>query len=177
MSEVKQVKNILYRVEKDFPIKDVNFIDLTPTLTTENHFKIVAEELKNKIVETNPKIDYIVSPDARGFIWGSYIAALLEKPIIPIRKRGKLPKGSIMSTTKDTTEYSNIELVLPIVNLKDKHCVFIDDVYATGGTYKACKKLIEENEGIMLNAFVVLDIKLTNDKVIALIENNHLEIN
>lgn len=176
MSKVKETNNILYRIEKDFPIKGVNFVDLTPTLTTDNHFKIIATELKNKILEYNQDIDYIISPDARGFLWGSYVAALLEKPLIPVRKHGKLPPSSVMSSINDTTEYSNIELDLPIVDLKDKKCVFIDDVYATGGTYKACKRLIEENNGIMENAYVVLDIKLTNDNVISLITNNDIEI-
>lgn len=176
MNNVKETSKILYRIEKNFPIEGVNFVDLTPTLTTNNHFKIVAENLKNKIMEINPDIDYIISPDARGFLWGSYIAALLEKPLVPIRKKGKLPPSSIMASTSDSTEYSNIELDLPIVDLKNKKCIFIDDVYATGGTYKACKKLIEENEGIMENAYVVLDIKLTNDNVISLITNNDIEI-
>ena len=176
MSKVKEINKILYRIEKDFPIEGVNFVDLTPTLTTPNHFKDVAEDLKNKILELNPNIDYIVSPDARGFLWGAYIAALLEKPLIPVRKKGKLPPSSVMSSVNDTTEYSNIELDIPIVDLNNKKCIFIDDVYATGGTYKACKKLVEENNGYMENAYVVLDIKLTNDYIISLITNNDIEI-
>ena len=41
------------------------------------------------------------------------------------------------------------------VDLNNKKCIFIDDVYATGGTYKACKKLVEQNQGIMENAYVI----------------------
>ena len=176
MSNVKQINNILYRIEKDFPIEGVNFVDLTPTLIDGVAFKTVSTELKNKVLEYNDDIDYIISPDARGFLWGTYVAALLEKPLVPIRKHGKLPPGSVMATINDTTEYSSIELDIPIVDLKNKKCIFIDDVYATGGTYKACKKLVEMHGGIMENAYVVLDIKLTNDNIISLIENNNLEI-
>ncbi len=176
MSKVKKTNNILYRIEKNFPIKGVNFVDLTPTLINGESFKKVSTELKNKILEYNNDIDYIVSPDARGFLWGTYVAALLEKPLIPIRKHGKLPPGAVMATINDTTEYSNIELDIPIVDLQNKKCIFIDDVYATGGTYKACKKLVEMHGGIMENAYVILDIRLTNDNIISLITNNNLEI-
>ena len=40
MNEVKKNKDILYRVQKDWPIKGVNFVDLTPTLV-----KIILEKL------------------------------------------------------------------------------------------------------------------------------------
>lgn len=177
MNKIKNSKDILYRVEKNFPIPGVNFIDLTPTLTEPGYFKIIAEQLKTKILDTTKDFDYIISPDARGFIWGAYLAALLEKPFIPIRKHGKLPASSIMSTIEDKTEYSNIQLDIPIANLENKKCIFIDDVYATGGTYKACKQLVETNNGILNDAYVILDILLTDDKVNALITANDLEIN
>ena len=167
-------KDILYRVEKDFPIEGVNFIDLTPTLTELDYFKKTALRLKELILNYEKDIDYIISPDARGFIWGAYLAALLDKPFIPIRKHGKLPNSSVMFSTKDTTEYSSIELDIPIVDLKNKKCIFIDDVYATGGTYKACKKLVEQANGVMTNCYVVLNILLVGDKVNSLITNNDL---
>ena len=167
-------KDILYRVEKDFPIEGVNFIDLTPTLTELDYFKKTALRLKKLILNNEKEIDYIISPDARGFIWGAYLAALLDKPFIPIRKHGKLPNSSVMFSTKDTTEYSSIELDIPIVDLKNKKCIFIDDVYATGGTYKACKKLVEQANGVMTNCYVVLNILLVGDKVNSLITNNDL---
>lgn len=167
-------KDILYRVEKDFPIEGVNFIDLTPTLTELDYFKKTALRLKELIINNEKELDYIISPDARGFIWGAYLAALLDKPFIPIRKHGKLPNSSVMFSTKDTTEYSSIELDIPIVDLKNKKCIFIDDVYATGGTYKACKKLVEQAGGVMKNCYVVLNILLVDDKVNALITNNDL---
>ena len=166
----------MYRVQKDWPIKGVNFVDLTPTLIIKDNFRKVATLLKEKIIENCGDIDYIVSPDARGFIWGSYVASLMDKPLITIRKHGKLPESSVMASTKDTTEYSNIELDLPIVDLKGKICVFVDDVFATGGTYKACKKLIEENDGILNGAYVVLNVLLTNQKVNSLMTSDELKI-
>ena len=176
MKEVIRNKDILYRVEKDWPREGVNFVDLTPTLTNRESFKAVATQLANKIVENSGDIDYIVSPDARGFLWGSYIAALLEKPLIPVRKRGKLPESFVISRTSDTTEYSSIELDLPEVDLNNKRCVFVDDVYATGGTFKACQKLIAQNNGTLEDSYVVLNVLLTKDKVNSLMTSDDLEI-
>ena len=172
----KESNNILYRIEKNFPIEGVNFVDLTPTLTEKDHFKIVATALKDKILEKYDDIDYIISPDARGFLWGTYVAALLEKPLIPVRKHGKLPPSSVMTTISDKTEYSNIELDIPITNLTNKKCIFIDDVYATGGTFKACQKLVEQNGGILNDAYVVLDILISQDEVNSLITINDIKI-
>lgn len=172
--KIEQAGDILYRVQKDWPIEGVNFVDLTPTLTNGENYKNVATAMKNMILENNGEIDYIVSPDARGFLWGSYIAALLGKPLIPVRKRGKLPESCVMSTTRNTTEYSSIELDLPEVDLEGKRCVFVDDVYATGGTYKACQMLVAENNGVLDGAYVVLNVLLTQDKVNALMTSDEL---
>ncbi len=174
MKEVLKNKDILYRVQENWPIEGVNFIDLSPTLMNGESFRRVACSLMEKIKEKSKRVDYIVSPDARGFIWGSYVAALMEKPLITIRKHGKLPDSSVMASTKDTTEYSDIELDLPIVDLDGKVCVFIDDVYATGGTYKACKKLVEENNGFLDGAYVVLNVLLTNDEVNCLMTSDEI---
>lgn len=176
MKKINEINNILYRVEKDFPIGGVNFIDLTPTMTTSDHFKKVALMLVEKINEKKQKIDYIISPDARGFLWGSYVAALLEKPLIPVRKRGKLPTSCVMATSSDKTEYSDIELDLPEVDLNNKNCIFIDDVYATGGTFKACQKLVSSCGGTLSEAYVVLNVLLTTDKVNYLITSDDLKI-
>lgn len=176
MKKVEQTGDILYRVQEDWPIEGVNFVDLTPTLTSGENFKKVATAMKDMILENSGDVDYIVSPDARGFLWGSYVAALLDKPLIPVRKHGKLPESCVMSTTRDTTEYSSIELDIPEVELEGKRCVFIDDVYATGGTYKACQKLVEENNGTLEGAYVVLNVLLTNDKVNALMTSDELII-
>lgn len=176
MKKIEETRNILYRVQEDWPNEGVNFVDLTPTLTSSVNYKRVATAIKNMILENSGDIDFIVSPDARGFLWGSYVAALLDKPLIPVRKHGKLPESCVMSTTRDTTEYSSIELDLPEVDLEGKRCVFIDDVYATGGTYRACQKLVSENNGILDGAYVVLNVTLTKDNVHALMTSEELVI-
>ena len=65
-----KLKNELkIRTQKDYPIKGVEFIDITP-LTMQ---KEVMEEIIQKFLEEtkNKKIDYIVSPEARGYLFGT----------------------------------------------------------------------------------------------------------
>ncbi len=177
MIEIKEVNNILYRIQKDWPIEGVNFVDLTPSLNDADKFYEICLNLKKKILAKCGDIDYIVSPDARGFIWGSYLAALMHKPLIPVRKQGKIPDSFVMAKTSDTTEYSHIDLVLPQVDITGKRCIFVDDVYATGGTYKACQKLIEQEHGLLADAFVILNILLTDDEINYLVSIDDLDLN
>jgi len=176
MNDIKEVKGIKYRVARDFPIAGVNFVDLTPTLIDRATLRKVSLAIVDLIKEQFPDFDYIVAPDARGFIWGSYISALVDKGLIPIRKHGKLPDDSILDSYDEKTEYSSITLDLPLADLKGKKCIFVDDVYATGGTYHACTQLVEKNGGEMLGAFAILDIELSNDQVNSLIKMQELDI-
>ena len=81
-----KLKNELkIRTQKDYPIKGVEFIDITP-LTMQ---KEVMEEIIQKFLEEtkNKKIDYIVSPEARGFLFGTALASQLKVGFIPVRKK------------------------------------------------------------------------------------------
>jgi len=154
---------IIYGSYPNFPVEGVNFIDLTPSLLDAkltNELVTGLLELYVKDNDVHSKIDYIISPDARGFIWGSMVAQKYQLGFIPVRKVGKLPDDAILSTTNYDTEYSTTSLCLPHANIKDKKILFIDDVYATGGTYKAVKEMVEKNGGILLGGAVLIDIEL-----------------
>ena len=99
------------RIENNFPIKGVNFIDITPLMMNKKIFnKIInhfANELKNK------NIDYIVAPEARGFLFASAIAYKLNAGIIPVRKKGKLPPSYVEASFNYEKEYGKDILELP----------------------------------------------------------------
>lgn len=162
------------RTEKDFPVKGVEFIDITPLILQKN----ILSEITDKFIEEikNKKIDYIVAPEARGFIFGTAVSVKLNIGCIPVRKMGKLPKSVVEKQFEYRKEYGIDILELPKLvhsKYKGKRFYIIDDIYATGNTVKAITNAIQSLGGTVVGAGVVLNIKeLNNDKVFSLIDVN-----
>lgn len=166
------------RTEKNYPIEGVEFIDITPLIIQKETFNEIinsfVEEIKDK------KIDYILAPEARGFLFGSAVASKLNIGCIPIRKKGKLPLTTIECEFDYEKEYGKDILALPkLVNEKyeDKNFYIIDDIYATGNTVKAIKEAVEKLNGKVIGTGVVMNIlELNNDKaVFSIIDINETE--
>ena len=177
---MKILKNVLkselnIRTEKDFPVKGIEFIDITPLIIQKEVFKEITEkfveELKNK------EIDYIVMPEARGFLFGTAIANELNIGCIPVRKKGKLPPTTVEKQFEYEKEYGKDILELPKLvgsEYKEKRFFIIDDIYATGNTINSIKEAIVQLGGIVEGTGVIMNIKeLDNDKeVFSLIDVN-----
>ena len=161
-NKLKSELNI--RTEKDFPIKGIEFIDITPLLMQKETLKeitnIFVEELKDK------KIDYIVVPEARGFLLGPSIANELNIGLIPVRKKTKLPPSVVEKEFAYEKEYGWDFLELPkLVNdtYENKNFYLIDDVYATGNTLRSIKDTIKSLNGNVVGEGVLINIKELND--------------
>ena len=171
-NKLKSELNI--RTEKDFPIKGIEFIDINPLLIQPNTLNEVKELFLNEIKEK--KIDYIVAPEARGFLFGTVVANSLNIGLIPVRKKGKMPPTTVEKEFDYEKEYGKDVLVLPKLvngNYNGKNFYIIDDIYATGNTAQAIKKAIEDLGGIVKGIGVILNIvELNNDDVFSLIDIN-----
>lgn len=177
---MKILKNVLQskiniRTEKDFPVKGIEFIDITPLILK----KDVLKEITEKFVEElkDKKIDYIVMPEARGFLFGTAIANELSIGCIPVRKKGKLPPTTVEKQFGYEKEYGKDILELPkLINdeYKGKKFYIIDDIYATGNTINSIKKAIKSLDGIVVGVGVVMNIvELNNDsELFSLIDVN-----
>jgi len=161
-NELKSELNI--RTEKDYPKKGIEFIDITPLILQKETLNEIidkfVEELKGK------RIDYIVAPEARGFLFGTAVAKELNIGCVPMRKKGKLPPTTIESQVEYEKEYGKDVLELPkLVNEKydGKRFYLIDDIYATGNTLEAIKKEIKNLNGIVVGEGVVINIVELND--------------
>ena len=168
---MKILKNILksdlnIRTEKNFPVEGIEFIDITPLILQKESLQEILNKFKEKL--ENQKIDYIVAPEARGFLFGTALANLLNIGCIPVRKKGKLPPTTVECTFDYEKEYGKDQLELPkLVNdtYKNKNFYIIDDIYATGNTIKAIQNAIENNGGNVIGKGVVMNIvELNNDK-------------
>ena len=163
------------RCEKDFPIKGIEFIDINPLILQKETFIEIIDAFYDEIKDK--EVDYIIGPEARGFIFGSILAYKLGIGFIPVRKKGKLPPTTIEKSFEYEKEYGKDILELPkLVNddYKDKNFYIIDDIYATGSTVNAIKKVITSLGGNIVGAGVIMNIvELNNDKdIFSLIDVN-----
>lgn len=171
-NKLKQELNI--RTEKDFPIEGIEFIDINPLIIQPNTF----EEITNLFVQEikNKNVDYIVAPEARGFLFGTAVARQLNIGFVPVRKKSKMPPTTVEKEFDYEKEYGKDTMELPkLVNeeYKNKRFYIIDDIYATGNTAKGMKNSIEDLGGTVVGIGVVINIKeLNNDEIFSLIDIN-----
>lgn len=163
------------RTEMNFPIDGIEFIDINPILIDKELYTEVIEKFIAEIKDKN--VDYIISPEARGFLFGCPVANRLNVGFIPVRKKGKMPPTTVEKSFEYEKEYGKDILELPKLinneNYKDKNFYIIDDIYATGNTARAIKETVENLGGNILGTGVVINIKeLNNDEVFSLIDIN-----
>ena len=73
-NKLKNELNI--RTEKDYPIKGVEFIDIMPLIIQKETLKEIIDLFEKEI--KGKKVDYIIAPEARGFLLGSAVADSLN---------------------------------------------------------------------------------------------------
>lgn len=148
-------RKLRYNVIDDYPSKGVRFIDLTPTLNDYSSFNSTINKLCKMIPDD---CNYILCTEARGFIWGSAVSIKKKLPLVIVRKKGRLPECVIKESITYKTEYSTDILQIPNIDLKNKKCCYIDDVFATGVTYDACIKLVSKVGGKLCYGCVIYDV-------------------
>ncbi len=147
--------NSYIRDIKDFPKQGIVFYDITPLLKDAEAFAATIDMFVDKL--NGVDFDYIVAPEARGFLFGSAIAYKMNKGIIPVRKPGKLPYRT--RKAEYTLEYGTAQLEIHIDAIKpgDK-VILLDDVLATGGTISAIANMIEEMGGKVESMIFLLEL-------------------
>ena len=168
---MKILRNVLknelnIRTEKNFPIEGIEFIDITPLIIQSNSFEEIINNFVNELQDKN--IDYIVAPEARGFLLGAVLADRLKVGCIPVRKKGKLPPTTVAATFEYEKEYGKDYLELPkLVNTtyNGKNFYIIDDIYGTGHTMNSIANAITNLGGNIVGKGVIMNIvELNSDK-------------
>ncbi|MEM9147427.1 MAG: adenine phosphoribosyltransferase [Pseudomonadota bacterium] len=143
------------RTIPDFPVPGIQFRDVTTLLGDAVGFQRAVDGLAEPYLDRH--VEVIAAMDARGFILGGAVAYKLGLPFVPIRKKGKLPGGTLM-------EAYSLEYGEAIVEIHDdalragQKVLLIDDLIATGGTAVAGVKLIERLGGDLIAASFVVDL-------------------
>src|SRR5262245_3454846 len=122
----------------DFPKPGVLFKDITPLLADPAAFAYAVAKMSAHYA--NSPIDAIAAAEARGFLFAAPMALELRKPLVPLRKPGKLPYAT--HCFKYELEYGSAELhVHTDAITPGARVLLVDDVLATGGTMAAACQL------------------------------------
>ena len=146
-----QLKDYIRNVP-DFPTPGIQFKDITPLLKAPDAFREAIDELARYCAAR--AIDTIAAIDARGFLLAAPLAYRLQKPLIPIRKAGKLPFYTHKVTYSLEYGADAVEVHQDAV-ADEQRVLVVDDLLATGGTLAAAVKLLE-TAGARVDSLLVL---------------------
>jgi adenine phosphoribosyltransferase len=128
----------------DFPIKGILFKDITPVLQDGKLFREAVDAIADRHKGKN--ISAVVGIDARGFIFAGAVAYKLGIGLVPVRKKGKLPYKTVV--TSYTLEYGSETSEMHIDSVKKgDNVIIVDDLLATGGTAMAAATLVKQLGG------------------------------
>jgi adenine phosphoribosyltransferase len=124
----------------DFPEPGIVFKDITPLLLDPRALDDAVDGLA-RLAEPLA-VDFVVAPEARGFILGAALARQLGAGFVPARRPGKLPHDTV--SAEYALEYGINALEVHADAIAGGARVLIhDDLLATGGTAAALCELVE----------------------------------
>lgn len=132
----KAIRNV-----PDFPIKGIQFKDITTALAKPECLKWMRDEIVSRY--KNLGITKIVGIESRGFIVAPAVAIELGIGFVPIRKPNKLPAETVSVTY--AKEYGEDTIQIHKDALNENDIVLIhDDILATGGSMEAAINLVKK---------------------------------
>ena len=139
----------------DFPSPGILFRDITPMLGMPDAFKYVIDNIMDHY--PSDEFDCIVGIESRGFLLGAPIAYLMQKPLVLVRKQGKLPYDTL--SVEYSLEYGSNIMEIQVGDIaEDSRVLIVDDLLATGGTLKAAAELVEKCGATVVGMGLVIEL-------------------
>ncbi len=125
----------------DWPIKGVNFRDVTTLFKNPDCLRTINDEMYDLYKDKG--ITKIVGIESRGFVMSSALALKLGAGIVLCRKPGKLPCETVQESYAKEYGIDTIEIHKDAIN-EDDVILLHDDLLATGGTMRAACELVKK---------------------------------
>lgn len=125
----------------DWPIKGVNFRDVTTLFKSAECLKVITDEMYDLYKDKG--VTKIVGIESRGFVMSSALALRLNAGIVLCRKPGKLPCDTVQMSYAKEYGIDTIEIHKDAIS-EDDVVLLHDDLLATGGTMKAACDLVRK---------------------------------
>mgnify|MGYP002619588784 CR=1 FL=1 len=151
--EVKQqIRNI-----PDFPVKGIQFKDITTALRKPDCLRWIRNEMANLYKDKG--ITKVVGIESRGFIIAPAVAMELGVGFVPIRKPGKLPAETVEISYQKEYGVDTIQIHKDAISADDVVLIH-DDLLATGGTMAAAVELVKKFgvKKVYVNFIIELDV-------------------
>ena len=151
----EEVKNQIRNVP-DFPVKGIQFKDITTALRKPDCLKWMKDEMVN--LYRDKGITKVVGIESRGFIIAPAVAMELGVGFVPIRKPGKLPAETVEISYAKEYGLDKIQIHKDAIEPDDVVLIH-DDLLATGGTMAAAIELVKKFgvKKVYVNFIIELD--------------------
>jgi adenine phosphoribosyltransferase len=144
----------------DFPRPGITFKDVTPLLASAEGLAAAVDAL---VASAPAEVDVVLGLEARGFLFGPPVALALGVGFVPVRKPGKLPRGTV--SVSYALEYGEETLALHADALAPgARVLVVDDVLATGGTAVAAAGLVRRLGAEVVGVSVLLELPLLSGR-------------
>lgn len=151
----EEVKTLVRNVP-DFPIKGIQFKDITTALDNPEGLRWMRDEMVRRYKDLG--ITKIVGIESRGFILAPAVAMEIGAGFVPIRKPGKLPAETVEVSYAKEYGVDTIQIHKDALTPNDVVLIH-DDILATGGSMAAAVELVRKL-GVMkiyLNCIIELE--------------------
>ncbi len=140
----------------DFPKPGVQFKDITTLLQDKEGFRESISWMSSLF--RDKQIDKVVAVESRGFVFGAPVAYEIGSGLALIRKKGKLPSGTV--SIKYDLEYGSDELEMHSDSVAPgERVAIIDDLLATGGTTQAAIELLERVDANIVGISFLIELE------------------
>lgn len=157
----------------DFPRRGILFRDITPLLGDGGALRYAVDCMAERCVGLGA--DVVVSVEARGLMFAGALAYVMGLPLVPVRKRGKLPCDTHSVSYELEYGVDVLEVHRDGVGAGQRALV-VDDLLATGGTLAAAGELVRRCGGCVAGYAVVVELvdlggrgRLGGDDVVSLV--------